>query len=821
MSAPTSPDAAAALGPALVALRGTPAAPLVVQLVDSAPTPGSRPVLAAGLARDVGLSSVIVLVTSEVGAAHGTVDGIPVLTVPVGSAYRALAAADGLDADRLASWIESRDQALALGGRAATGDTRSRARWAATRRSLLDRAAVPERTTRTDASPAGRWRRSPTAADLELAVATAVDGLAPAIVQAYGATRPAALRAVELARLRGDGVRLVLDLALPMPTADQLAAADGLVAPTSFAAAQTARGAVALTGPHHAADLPSATLARLALAPHEQLVAVRWAADRAADVSTVVRALAHLPGTHVLVYGTRSGPALTAMLADAQRRGLRGRLHTTPDAGASVLHGAAVTVVVPTDDAVPADLLESVALGIPVVSPSTPVVRRMLEAEPFGLLHDGTTDGLVAALRTVLGAATYREVATRLSRDGASWSQQRSDLAALYAGLLPSGGPTLRSPAEPADHDVAGPAPAVATTAADAGPEVRLGIGPANYAGQAAAWAGAVRDRLGVDARAFGDADVFAFPFDDPRRTVAPGDHVAGAAQAAWLLGSYTHVLLDGFVPVTGGFVPGGTEGELDFLRRHGRVVGAICHGTEIRDPDRHMARIPQSYYARAPREWTARVRAIVQGNAAALARLGVPVLVSTPDLLLDVPTATWLPVVVDVEGWAGTRPVLADAVPRVLHAPSRSVPPIKGTELVEPALRSLHDEGLIEYVSAENLPHARMRELVSSVDVVVDQVVSGYYGVAAVEGMANGRLVVGYVADDVRALVADPVPVVDVHDGDVASTVREVLADRGRFTALAATGPGFARRWHDGQVSADVLARFLEHPQPQEGSHP
>lgn len=819
MSAPHSPDAGAALSLALIALRGTPAAPLVVQLVDSAPAPGSRPVLAAEVARDAGLSSVIVVVTSEVGAADATVDGIPVLAVPVGSAYRALAAADAIDADRLAAWIESRDQALALGGRAATGDTRSRARWAATRRSLLDRAAVPERTTRTDAPPAGRWRRSPAAADLELAVATAVDGLAPSIVQAYGATRPAALRAVELARLRGDSLRLVLDLAAPVPPADQLAAADGLVAPTSFAADQLAPGAVALTGPDDLADLTSATRARLALPPHQRLVAVRWTADRAADVSAVVRALADLPDTHVLVYGTRSGPALTAMLAEAQRRGLRGRLHTTPDAGASVLHGAAVTVVVPTDDTVPADLLESVALGIPVVSASTPVVRRMLEAEPFGLLHDGTPAGLVAALRTVTGSPAYREVATRLSRDGASWSQQRTDLAALYAGLLPPGGPTLRSLPEPLVDD--GPAPAAAAPAAEARPEVRLGIGPANYAGQAAAWTRAVRDRLGVDARAFGDADVFQFPFDDPRRTVAPGDHVAGAAQAAWLLDSYTHVLLDGFVPVTGGFVPGGTEGELDFLRRHGRVVGAICHGTEIRDPDRHMSRIPQSYYARAPREWTTRVRAIVQSNAAALARLGVPVLVSTPDLLLDVPTATWLPVVVDVEGWSGTRPVLADAVPRVLHAPSRSVPPIKGTELVEPALRSLHDEGLIEYVSAENLPHARMRELVSSVDVVVDQVVSGYYGVAAVEGMANGRLVVGYVADDVRALVADPVPVVDVHDGDVAATIREVLADRGRFAALAATGPIFARRWHDGQVSADVLARFLEHPQPQEGSHP
>jgi hypothetical protein len=74
---------------------------------------------------------------------------------------------------------------------------------------------------------------------------------------------------------------------------------------------------------------------------------------------------------------------------------------------------------------------------------------------------------------------------------------------------------------------------------------------------------------------------------------------------------------------------------------------------------------------------------------------------------------------------------------------------------------------------------------------------------------MAAGRVVVGYVADDVRALMEEPPPVVDVLDADITRTVLEVLADRDRYAAVAATGPAFARRWHDGRVSADVLSRF------------
>jgi len=47
--------------------------------------------------------------------------------------------------------------------------------------------------------------------------------------------------------------------------------------------------------------------------------------------------------------------------------------------------------------------------------------------------------------------------------------------------------------------------------------------------------------------------------------------------------------------------------------------------------------------------------------------------------------------------------------------------------------------------------------------------------------------------------------------DADVETTIRAVLADRDAYALLAAAGPGFARRWHDGRGSAEILARFVE----------
>jgi hypothetical protein len=103
-------------------------------------------------------------------------------------------------------------------------------------------------------------------------------------------------------------------------------------------------------------------------------------------------------------------------------------------------------------------------------------------------------------------------------------------------------------------------------------------------------------------------------------------------------------------------------------------------------------------------------------------------------------------------------------------------------------------------------VPHAQVPELVASADVVVDQVMTGSYGVAAVEAMAAGRLVVGNVAPEVRALVPDPVPVVDAPPERLESVLRQILSDPSSYHATAVEGVQFAHRWHDGRAAALAL---------------
>ena len=93
---------------------------------------------------------------------------------------------------------------------------------------------------------------------------------------------------------------------------------------------------------------------------------------------------------------------------------------------------------------------------------------------------------------------------------------------------------------------------------------------------------------------------------------------------------------------------------------------------------------------------------------------------------------------------------------------------------------------------------------------MVVEQILSGSYGVAAVEGMAAGRLVIGYVGDEVRASMPEDAPILDTTPDSFLSTMLQVIDNRADYADLAASGPGYVERIHSGRMSAQVLASFL-----------
>jgi glycosyltransferase involved in cell wall biosynthesis len=137
----------------------------------------------------------------------------------------------------------------------------------------------------------------------------------------------------------------------------------------------------------------------------------------------------------------------------------------------------------------------------------------------------------------------------------------------------------------------------------------------------------------------------------------------------------------------------------------------------------------------------------------------------------------------------------------------------IKGTHLIHDTLVSLDSEGLIEYQALHGVPAFEMPKVIAAADIVLDQFRIGSYGVAAVEAMSTGRVVVGHVAQKVRSIVMSEtgreLPVVEATPSTLANVLREICMNRDSFQKIARDGYEFARAIHSGKYSARVLETY------------
>ena len=186
----------------------------------------------------------------------------------------------------------------------------------------------------------------------------------------------------------------------------------------------------------------------------------------------------------------------------------------------------------------------------------------------------------------------------------------------------------------------------------------------------------------------------------------------------------------------------------------------------------------------------------------------------STLDLAESVPGARNLPLAIETERWVAAArehpledPARRDGVngPVVIaHAPTNRL--IKGTGHVVDAVERLKREfPRLELRMIEQQPWAGMPAFLAGCDILIDQLMMGWYGLLAIEGMAEGRPVIAYVRDDFRE--ARPgLPVVSAEPGTIHSVLRELIRDPARRAELGGRGPAFVRRFHDTRVVGALL---------------
>jgi hypothetical protein len=345
--------------------------------------------------------------------------------------------------------------------------------------------------------------------------------------------------------------------------------------------------------------------------------------------------------------------------------------------------------------------------------------------------------------------------------------------------------------------------------------DVRLYVAPANFAAQGYQWARSAERLPGVGAvnMQYRTPSDFGFPADYSVSEIvfsSSGDW--GRRQRDAVAEHFTHVLIEAERPLFGLAFQGFVEREAKWLLERGLAVGLASLGTDLRLPSRHAQVDKWSPFRDAEQDWIRALEARALKNRDLFARLGVPSFVATPELLLDWPAASWLPIVVDPTEWRAEREALSGETPVVLHAPTN--PAVKGTALIEPIVNRLAADKLLDYQRIIKVPASEMPTRYSSADVVLDQFTLGIYATTSIEAMAAGRLVIAHLHDQVRDHIQQvsgcEVPVVEATPDTLEDVLRDIAEHPEAYRPIANAGPAYVEAVHNGALSARVLAPFL-----------
>jgi hypothetical protein len=254
---------------------------------------------------------------------------------------------------------------------------------------------------------------------------------------------------------------------------------------------------------------------------------------------------------------------------------------------------------------------------------------------------------------------------------------------------------------------------------------------------------------------------------------------------------------------------------DLPLLKRLGKTLVVSWHGDDARQGDRSRAlfdisiagELPDGYYTGESDRWKRAIIARFETYADRHYALN-------PDLMHVLPAATrFLPYAsFDTFSVEPVYPSASAGTPlRFAHAPSHRG--AKGTRYILDAVQRLRAEGLaFDFDLVEGVPRRdALRRLVQA-DVVVDQLLAGWYGGLGLEAMALGKVLVAYIRDtDLHFVPEDlrrELPVISATPSDIAdvmrrliATPREELAKRGR------AGRAFAERYHAPATVASITA--------------
>ena len=153
----------------------------------------------------------------------------------------------------------------------------------------------------------------------------------------------------------------------------------------------------------------------------------------------------------------------------------------------------------------------------------------------------------------------------------------------------------------------------------------------------------------------------------------------------------------------------------------------------------------------------------------------------------------------------------------RVMHAPNHKN--LKGTEVIERAVKTLQDEGFkIELTLLNGVTHSQVLSEFSVHDLVIDQLIIGWYGQFSIEALANGVPTICFISEEYKTLYSSALasenfhlPFIEANVLTLENVLRECCLKNFDFKKISQDGKVFVEKYHSLQTMGELFRQAIK----------
>jgi hypothetical protein len=161
-------------------------------------------------------------------------------------------------------------------------------------------------------------------------------------------------------------------------------------------------------------------------------------------------------------------------------------------------------------------------------------------------------------------------------------------------------------------------------------------------------------------------------------------------------------------------------------------------------------------------------------------------------------------------------QPVVANTQttnPKVLIVHSPSAPIAKGTSFVLQAIEALKktDDNKFEFVLLQNISNEAYQDYLNRADILIDQLIWGAYGVAAIQAMQKGVAVVCYLSPEkLNTIYGVDCPIINATPNNLATVLQQTINNSAQLQITKQQSINYYNAMHAPKAVAQKLAAAI-----------